>query len=154
MSNVPSERPANQPRTLTMRADCFLLCDAAEAKENMLYILKGGWDHLTFPSLPASHPSLTFAIRILVGWSESSEDVYVEINLEREGGERVGTGPIASGNLNVARPVNRPRGEVQPVCMTVPVGPLYFTSPGIYAFVLLADGQELARTEFHVAIRQ
>lgn len=132
-----------------MQVDCFLLADGAQESQGKLYVLGGGWNLLAVQGLPATHPAAALAIRLLVPWNETNEPLRFEIRLEDPDGQQLLPEPLTA-ELTVGRPPQLPAGAEQAIPLVVNLRDTELPKAGTYAFVLVANERELARTRFEV----
>ncbi len=132
------------------RVDCFLLADAVQVVDGKLYILGGGWDHLTAPQFPVAR-QVELAVRVIVAWTETNRPLQFEVQLETEDGEAL-LHPAAQAEIAVGRPIHLREGSEQAVPFVMKMAGVPLRYPGRYVFVLRLAGEELARTAFEVAL--
>src|SRR5262245_29404288 len=95
-----------------MEIDFLILADAAQVSEGKLYLLGGGWDHLTVNALPAAQ-FVGVAVGVLVPWTETNTPHTLTLSIEDEDGNAV-LGPL-SVRVEVGRPASLPAGAEQRV---------------------------------------
>lgn len=137
-----------------------ILCNHAEAVNNMLYISGGGVElGQVAPGVsPPYNASLGIGIMVTVPWGQTNQQHTVEIELLSEDGTPVAvpTGPESTGPVrmqlafNVGRPANVTVGDDQHVCLAanLPVVPL--PAYGKYEFVVRIDGHDERRLPYRL----
>lgn len=89
----------------------MLLCDAAQAVDNKLYILGAGWSQVLRPDVPVP---MAIAVKLTVPWDQANEVHHFRLYLITADGEPVaGTDdePVAvEGDIEVGRPPGLVRG--------------------------------------------
>lgn len=126
-----------------------ILCNHAEAQNNMLYVAGGGIDRRIIPA-GSSQPftvSLGIGIIVEVEWVESDQEHTVDIELVDEDGHPVEvqkgldeTEPFrAQFRFNVARPDHVEAGETQSAVFAINVPVLRLEKLGSYVFVISID---------------
>ena len=135
----------------------LMLCDAAEAIGNKLYILGGGWEDITTNSVPARHPRLALAISIRIPWTQTNTMHTFKIWLENEDGEQVTLGPdptngakAIDGQFNVGRPPTVRAGDPQTMNVALNLDHQLFEAAGSYNFVCEVDDEIAARQHLTV----
>ena len=117
----------------------MLLCDSAQAVNNKLYVLGGGWDVIG-PGSPSA-----IALKLDVPWDKTNQKHHFELTLEDADGQPVGVavppddaiGLIKiEGDVEVGRPVGVPEGTPLSTCN---LGPLPL-APGRYVWKLVING--------------
>jgi Family of unknown function (DUF6941) len=137
-----------------IRADCFLLADAVQASEGKLFVLGGGWNLISIPSLPMTHPSMGLAIRLLIPWDETNRPLKFEVRIEDPDGIQVMEEPAVI-ELTVGRPPDLPWGVEQAVPLGITIRNAKLTKSGPHTLILAfpEEQRELARTRFDVISR-
>jgi hypothetical protein len=126
-----------------------LLADAAYVSptDNKLFIHGGGWDRLFCPQFPATHPSLSLVLVLHVEYSEALDSHRLEIILERDGEP---LGPRAEATMNIGHPPGTAPGAPTVVPFVVTFALLTFDAPGRLDWVVVADGDDLARVPLEI----
>ena len=129
-----------------MEVEWIILADAAEAVNNKLYLIGGGWETLTIDSqFPVLYPC-AIAVAFSVPWNETNQQHNIEIAIDDEGGAQL---LKVEGQVEVGRPPGIPLGKAQRVQMairlTLPIQEL-----GTYVIVVRIEGQESRRVAFNV----
>lgn len=129
-----------------MDIEWIILADAAEAVNNKLYLLGGGWDRIALASpLPAVHP-MAIAVAVSVPWNETNQLHSIEVELADQDGN---VAVRVDGQLEVGRPPGMPLGQAQRVQMAMSLG-FNITKWGTYAVTARIEGQEMKRVTFDV----
>jgi hypothetical protein len=127
----------------------MLLCDAAEAANGKLYILGGGWSHLSAPNTPVD---MALAVMVEVPWNRANEKHSLRATLVTEDSEPVEIGgtPIAlEAGFEVGRPPGLSPGTTLNMPMVFNAGGLLLDKGG-YVWELYVDGQRAAQAPFRV----
>jgi hypothetical protein len=143
----------------TMQIDA-VLCNHAEAVNNLLYISGGGISGTLMP--PGTSPpyivNIGIGIVVSVPWNLSNQQHEVEIQLVTEDGQPVLV-PLAPGSdqpvqirlaFNVGRPPTITIGDDQQVCLAANMPGLPFAALGKYEFIVRTDGNNERRLPFRV----
>lgn len=129
-----------------MDVEWIILADAAEAVNNELYLLGGGWAAITANRpLPTQH-SCAAAVAFSVPWDETERRHSIEIVVEDPGGDVLVSVP---GQVEVGSPPGVPIGSAQRVLMAVKMI-LPLAHLGDYAVVAKVEGRESKRVPFSV----
>lgn len=129
-----------------MEIEWLILADFAQAIENKLYLMGGGWDRLTVNSgFPVRKP-LGIAASVIVPWNETNQDGNFDIEVITEDGASL---MKMEGTFRVGRPPTHPPGQDQRFQIAV-TGELTIKEPGTYVLVARLEGREGARTHFNV----
>ena len=141
-----------------MRVDA-MLCNHAEAVNNLLYVSGGGINITSFPpGLPAPYPvAVALAIQITVPWTQTNQQYKVSIDLIGEDGKPVTISSPAGIEepfrfemaFNVGRPAGLLPGDEQSVALAANLGGLPMPAAGKYEFVINVDGNP----ERHLPLR-
>jgi hypothetical protein len=142
--------------------DAFI-CDSATAVNGKLYLLGGGWNVLTCPTLPFTQPRIGVAIIVAVPYTATNMNNLLELRLETEDGDRVPVGPASAdaeggtttpmgvrANFNLGRPAALQPGDAQNLPFAVNLDHIVFTAPGAYSFVITINDEDLERLTFRV----
>jgi hypothetical protein len=125
----------------------LLLADRAEVVSGKLYIMGGGWDRISPPTLPLGM-MIGVAVGITVPYREAEDPHHIEVILERADGERL----VEFGaDITTGRPPGT-RGMDQSVPMAFNF-PLELTSAGGLVLLANVDGREARRQSIHVVAR-
>lgn len=137
-----------------------ILCNHAEAQNNLLYMAGGGIDRaLVPPGSPGPYQvSVAVAITIRVPWTATNQQHSLTLTLLDEDDHPVmmPTGPDTTAALeaqaafNVGRPPILQTGESQIMALAMSFPVLPFQSLGRYVFVLSMDGTEMKRLPYAV----
>lgn len=136
---------------MVVRVECFMLADGAQEAAGKLYVLGGAWDTLTARSYPTVFPTLALVIKLAVGWNETNRPIATRIDCVDEDGVSI-LGQPMQGTLNVGRPPQAVPGDEIGVRLAITFNSLQVPRAGRYAFILEADGEELARTGFRAVV--
>lgn len=137
-----------------------ILCNHAEAINNLLYIAGGG---ITFGQVPlgANPPygvSVGMGVMVTVQWGETNQQHQVEIELLSEDGQpvHVPTGLDVTSPFkvqlafNVGRPPTVAVGDDQYVCLAANFPGLPLPAIGKYEFVIRIDGHDERRLAYRL----
>lgn len=138
-----------------------LLCNHAEAVNNLLYT-SGGGVNVAYAAAGAPPPyAVTVGIGLLVTvpWLQTNQQHKAEVTLLGEDGEQVllQVGPERAEPLNlvltfnVGRPASLPVGDDQTIALAANLGGLPMPAMGKYEFVVHLDGNPERRLGFRVA---
>jgi hypothetical protein len=139
-----------------------ILCNHAEAVNNLLYISGGGIGTTLMP--PGTNPpyivNLGIGIVVTVPWNLSNQQHEIEIQLVTEDGQPVLV-PSATGStqpvharlaFNVGRPPTITIGDDQQVCLATNMPGLPVAALGKYEFIVRIDGNNERRLPFRVQL--
>ena len=137
-----------------------ILCNHAEAVNNLLYIAGGGIE-IAFaqPGPPPYVCNLGIGIMVTVPWGQTNQQHVVDVELLSEDGQpvQVPVSPEAAQPLhaqlafNVGRPPGLTVGEDQHVCLAASLPGLPMPSLGKYEFIVRVDGHDERRLPYRVA---
>lgn len=137
-----------------------ILCNHAEAQNNLLYIAGGGVDRATIPAGRAGPFTISLALGIVVEvpWTATNVEHTVKVQLEDEDGHpvEVETGfeerePFrAQFRFNVGRPRHLEDGETQSVAFAVNMPMLRLEKLGTYVFTISIDDEVLRRLHYRL----
>ncbi len=130
-----------------VRAECFLLCDAAQVHDGKLFVLGAGWDRLVVPQFPSEHRFFV-AIKLAVPAGEAYRPIEMRVDVRDEEGTAAG-GLIPTTQVEVARPLGYGAHEDLP-CMFAFEARLNIGRPERLTFSLLVDGEPVARTSLRI----
>lgn len=137
-----------------------ILCNHAEAVNNLLY-LSGGGIEIAFVS-PGSPPpylcNMGIGIMVTVPWSQTNQQHLVEVELISEDGQPVQvpvapevTQPLhAKIAFNVGRPAGLTVGDDQHVGLAANLPALPMPALGKYEFIVRIDGHDERRLPYRV----
>ena len=131
-----------------VRAECFILCDAAQVHDGKLFVLGAGWDRLMVPSFPSEY-RFFLAIKLAVPAGDAYRPFEMRVDVRDEEGGSTG-GVMPATRVEVARPLGYLAHEDLP-CMFAFEARVTFGRPERLTFTLLVDGEEVARTSLRVA---
>jgi hypothetical protein len=127
-----------------------ILCNHAEAVNNLLYVSGGGINACNFP--PGAPPpygiNVGLGMLITVPWTQTNQQHKVQVQLHSEDGEEValptGAGSTEPLRLEIAFNVGRPPviqpGDDQVVALATNLNALPLPAVGKYEFVISVDG--------------
>jgi hypothetical protein len=117
----------------------ILLADAAQAIDNKLYVLGGGW------SVTGPDPSPSaIAIALKVPWDEANRRHDLRLELLDSDGQPVtdqGQGLVIESQFEVGRPAGLRPGTPIDLAFAINLGPLPLPPGGRYEWRLTIDGQ-------------
>lgn len=126
----------------------FFPADHAAAESGKVYASGAYWNTLRFPEFPAVLPSISLVAVLQQPFHAAHQDHEFLIALEDADGRRHEF--EVQGQFRAVPGVDTRYGEANIIPITVPVFGLGFEAPGDFSFVLLVDGNELARYPIHV----
>lgn len=139
-----------------------ILCNHAEAVNNLLYIAGGGIDVVFVP--PGINPpypcNLGIGIMATVPWDQTNKQHQIDIRLVSEDGQPVEV-PVGNDSrqplqarlaFNVGRPAGIGVGDEQHVCLAANLPALPIPAFGKYEFIITVDGDD-DKTDRHLAFR-
>ena len=137
-----------------------ILCNHAEAVNNLLYIAGGGIDTVFVP--PGINPpyaaNLGIGLMVTVPWGDTNRQHQVDIELISEDGQPVQV-PVAPDAMqplharlafNVGRPAAITIGDDQHVCLAANLPNLPVPAFGKYEFIIRIDGGNDRRLAFRI----
>lgn len=125
----------------------MIAADSAQAVAGKLYVLGGGFNHLSVPALPATH-DFDLALIVDVPWTQTNRPYEVVVDLlDADGIEQ---GYRAEVTLETGRPAGARPGTSFAVPIAVPVSAT-FAHAGRYVLRAEIDGREAARVPIEVA---
>jgi hypothetical protein len=137
-----------------------ILCNHAEAQNNLLYVSGGGVDRAFVPvNTPGPwNVSLAIGINVSVPWAETNRDHLLTVDLVDFDSHPVmvsngmdTVSPIHfEAKLNVGRPPNLETGESQSICLAVNLPGLPIPRIGNYSFIIKVNGIERRRLSYRV----
>jgi len=137
-----------------------ILCNHAEAVNNLLYIAAGGIEISYVPAgaAPPYLVNLGIGIMVTVPWSQTNQQHTVEVELISEDGQPVQV-PVMPDVMqplhsrlafNVGRPPGLTVGDDQHVCVAANLPALPVPSLGKYEFIIRVDGHDERRLPYRV----
>ncbi|WP_197281276.1 MULTISPECIES: DUF6941 family protein [unclassified Mycobacterium] len=137
-----------------------ILCNHAEAQNNLLYVMGGGVDRAVIPAGRSGPFTVSLALGIIaeVPWTPTNEEHTVTVDLADEDGHPVevdkGFGerePFrAQFRFNVGRPHDLEEGETQSVAFAVNMPLLQLEKLGRYAFTVTIDDDVRRRLHYRL----
>jgi hypothetical protein len=138
-----------------------VLCNYAEAHDNLLFVSGGG---INSALIPPGTPG-PFAISIGVGlivevpWTATNQQHTVHVALQDADGHlvEVPQGPNQRGPFegaiafNVGRPPHLETGQAQTVALAINIAGLTIDELGQYIFAVSIDGTEMQRLRYRLA---
>jgi hypothetical protein len=137
------------PEQLAVNA---LLCDAAQAVGDKLYILGGGWSYV-WPAQPRAPVMIAIAVHLSIPWSMANQRLNLDARLVTEDGEQVSQefGEVrAQGQIEAGRPPGVRQGAPLAVPFAIQFPALQLDYGG-YAWEIEVNGRVLSRLPFQVA---
>lgn len=137
-----------------------ILCNHAEAVNNLLYLAGGGVEIGFIP--PGVSPpyvvNVGIGLMITVPWVQTNQQHRVEIELMSEDGQPVvvprgpGTGAPVQAQIafNVGRPAGLDTGDDQHVCLAANLPGLPLPAFGKYEFIVRLDGHDERRLAYRI----
>jgi hypothetical protein len=135
-----------------------ILCNHAEAVNNLLYIAGGGVEIGFVP--PGTNPpyvlNLGIGIMVTVPWGKTNQQHEVQVELLSEDGQPVqlpvGPGLTRTLNVKLAFNIGRPPGltvgDDQHVCLAANLPGLPLPALGKYEFIVRIDGHDERRLAY------
>ena len=130
-----------------VRAECFVLCDAAQVHDGKLFVLGAGWDRLMIHQFPSEHRFFV-AIKLSVPAGDAYRPFEMRVDIRDEEGVATG-GVMPATRVELARPLGYQTHEDLP-CMFAFEARVTFGRPERLTFSLQVDGEEIARTSLRV----
>lgn len=137
-----------------------ILCNHAEAQNNLLYLSGGGIDRATIPAGRSGPFSISLGIGIVVEipWTATNQEHTVQVELQDDDGKLVELqkGPDeretfrAQFRFNVGRPPGLEAGETQSVAFAVNIPVLPLEKLGSYIFAIGIDNTILRRLHYRL----
>jgi hypothetical protein len=138
-----------------MRIDA-LLCNHAEAVNNLLYLSGGGINVVNVPpGAPPPYPSAVgIGIQVTVPWTQTNQQHRLTLEIVGEDGQpmQVPAGPDAFEPVgleiafNVGRPPHLHAGDDQMIALAANLAGIPFPALGKYIFQLRIDGDPVPHT--------
>lgn len=130
-----------------MEVEWLILADYVEIIGGKLYLMGGGWDVLTVnTAFPLARP-VGLAAAFSVAWNETNQRHNVEIDIQTDDGQSVGS---VKAQFEVGRPAGVKQGQDQRFQLAANNVPLNLAAPGTYVIVARVEGQEQRRVPFNV----
>jgi hypothetical protein len=129
-----------------MDVEWIILADAAEAVNNKLYLMGGGWQAITANRPLPMHYPCAVAVAFSVPWDETDRQHSIEVAIEDPSGATLASVP---GQVEVSSPPGVPIGSAQRVHMAIK---MILPLPGLgdYSVVAKVEGRESMRVPFAV----
>lgn len=137
-----------------------ILCNHAEAQNNLLYVSGGGIDRAFVPANTSGpwNINLAIGINISVPWNETNNEHTLTVDLVDFDSHPVlvpnGIDTVApvhvEAKFNVGRPPTLETGESQSISLAINLPSLPIPAIGNYSFILEVDGNELRRLSYRV----
>jgi hypothetical protein len=130
----------------------MLLCDAAQAVGNKLYILGGGWSQIVRPDVPVP---MAIAVKLAIPWDRANEVHHFRLYLITADGEPVMNPSneeeaiAVEGDLEVGRPPGLAQGTSLDSVFAVAFNGLPLPADG-YVWELEIGGEVHGRIPFRV----
>jgi hypothetical protein len=138
-----------------------VLCNYAEAHDNMLFVSGGGIDVALIPPGAPGPYQVSVGIGLIVGvpWTATNQQHTVRVELQDADGHpvEVQQGPDQRGPFegviafNVGRPPHLEAGQSQSVALAINVAVLPIDELGQYVFAVSIDGTEMSRLRYRLA---
>lgn len=129
-----------------------LLCDAAQAVGDKLYVLGGGWSYV-WPAESRAPVMIAIAVHLSIPWSMANQRLSLDARLVTEDGEQVEQefGDVrAEGQIEAGRPAGIRQGAPLAVAFALQFPGLRLDYGG-YLWEISIDGSVLSRLPFQVA---
>ena len=131
--------------TETTSIEALILANHVEGINGLLYISGGGWTdhhrHIQNSVVPPSHFGVGVSIR--VPWHATNEDHTIVVEVQNE--DSTLTIARAEGTINVGRPAQLTRGDIQHAVIAMNVDTI-FPQPGGYRVIATLDGDKSSAT--------
>ena len=131
-----------------MEVGFLLLADHSESVNGKLYMNGGGWNVLNLPELPHEW-AFHIALGLDVGWDETN--THHELTVSVHDPDGVELGEALEAEFEAGRPPGMPAGQEQRLVMSIGTAATFSTA-GPHAAVVHADGEEIGRARFYVAV--
>lgn len=123
-----------------MELDFAFLADAADVASGKLFVLGGAFDTINVAQLPATHPALAVALRLLLGPLDLDRKHDLEVLLLDADARHIAS---AKGELQVAKAAGSPAGWKQAVLLPLRFFHVPFQHAGHYSIEILVNGTML-----------
>lgn len=145
----PTDAPKGEVQLETTRIEALILANHAEAINGLLYLSGGGWTdvhrQIQGGVLPANHFGIGLSIR--VPWHETNENHRFALDVQNEDATQVLV--HAEGDINVGRPPQLHRGDIQHAVFAINVDTI-FPQPGGYQVIATVNGKNTVTWPFRV----
>ena len=133
-----------------MQVTTALLCDFAQVRANMLFVLSGGITRLNRPAWPASM-QCSLALMIEMHPTESARPHELEVIIQGQDGERIGE-VAGAFQLDVeTQPLDLDVGESLHLPVALNLAGIGVPKPGPYSIELLIDGAHVRTLHFRAS---
>ena len=132
-----------------MEVEFAFLADAAQAINNKLYVLGGGFDRIFAERFPAIHPNIAFVLKLKLHSTEAERQHSLEIELWNPDGQRIG------GSLSAVFTAQRHQEDpAQPIFvqLVLNIANLALPAPGDYDFHVIINREH--RKAVPLSVRQ
>jgi uncharacterized protein DUF6941 len=134
--------------------DFAMLADGVTPRQDgKLDIYGAGWDTIFAPNVPAMHPRLILAVRLLISRTEAEHPHRLEVIIQEADGVEVGRALGPLDPLPEAVREQIPAGRQAGLGMVLNFENLVFPSFGSYHIVIQWDGNE-ARSPLRLIVSQ
>jgi len=116
--------------------DFAFLADAADVASGKMFVLGGAFDTIHVQALPATHPVLAVAMRLLLSPNDLDRQHALEILLLDADGKTIAS---AKGDLTVAKSPDSPPGWKQAVILPLRFMNVPFKEAGHYSIEILVN---------------
>ncbi len=123
-----------------MELDFAFLADAADVAAGKLFVLGGAFDTIQVQALPATHPALAVAMRLLLSPNDLDRQHSLEILLLDADARHIAS---AKGELTVPKSSQAPHGWKQAVILPLRFMNVPFQLAGHYSIEILVNGTML-----------
>ena len=133
-----------------MEVDFAFIADAAEIVNGKAYVMGGAFDTIWTSQMPIEHPALSLVLRLKLSPAELDRKHKLEINLIDEDGQRINS---ISGDIEIGRNPELPKGWQQSFMMTVNFKNISFKRFGDFSFEILVNSSSLKAIPLRLAKR-
>lgn len=127
-----------------MDLDYALLADGVQAtSDQKLNIFGAGFDTILAPDVPARHPQLSLAIRLLVSRNELEHEHSLQVVIQAMDGDEIARAETSLPAMPEPEREQIPAGRQVGVAAVLNFAGLIFPTYGTYQLVLLWDGTEV-----------
>lgn len=130
-----------------VRAECFMVCDAAQTHDGKIFILGGGWDRLLVRQFPSEH-RFVLAVKLAIPAGEAYRPFQLRVDIRDEEGNSA-NGQMPTTQVEIARPLGYGAHEDLP-CVLAFQTQITIAQPERLTFSLVVDGESIARTSLRV----
>ena len=131
-----------------MNVEYMVLANGAEAVNNHHYILGGGFDAISAPSMPATHARLAVAIKVSVPYEATSAEHRLELSIVDQDEQVIGQ--QFDMKFEAGRPAGMRPGDHHSLVLAFNFLNIQFTSFGPHSVVCRLDGNEEGRSRFRL----